>query len=271
VGLSPVRGSRRRQFCLQSRSSARNKRLFVRGFANAGYSLACEARSLKLFLRVVVALAILVAALGIVFHFAVVRPAEQLARRLSQDFAEAFHFTPQIRRGDTTIFEQNTPILELTSVQREIVNLHEWTNIWMGSTKKIVVQGSFLAKAGFDLRELFTISISERPLRLRARFPAPRLLSCELQNYRIIQDESGWWNQITNDERETVFKELQVAARTKAENSDLLSAATTMLESRLAAIARKNGAVVEIDYAASAQSPSAPSIETEPLSVVPRK
>ena len=114
----------------------------------------------------------------------------------------------------------------------------------MGSTKTIEIQATYTAKAGFDLREPFLISIERFPTRISAHLPPPKLLSIELKTYRVTRDENGWWNRISYADREQVMTGAQSTARRRAEESGLLQDARAGAEARIRDIVESNGAQV---------------------------
>ena len=65
--------------------------------------------------------------------------------------------------NETVVIEQSTPILEVATISRQSLVDHSWSHSWLGSTKSLHIRGTFTAKAGFDLREPFTIDIHARP------------------------------------------------------------------------------------------------------------
>jgi hypothetical protein len=182
------------------------------------------------------------------FYFAIVRPSMQLPRDLAREFRDAFNFTPRITIDDTTVIEQNTPILELATSQRDVFQRHQWEHTWAGSTKRIVLEGSFTAKAGYDLQQPFVISV--RSDRLHVTLPKPQLLSFQLKEYRVVQDEDGWWNRITPQERTSAFQALQESAQRKAAASGIVIDAQRNFEERLHEFAAERDVQVEITHRA---------------------
>ena len=191
-------------------------------------------------------LAALIALIGaaIVFYLIVIRAPIELAHATADGIKDVFNFTPRVRINQTVVIEQNTPILEVATVSRGISVDHTWTHTWLGSTKTIQVLGSFTAKAGFDLREPFTIDVERNPLRVVATMPPPRLLSLELDSYRVLRDESGWWNRISAVDREAAVRDLIDLARSRATSSGILEEARATAELRIREIAERNGAAV---------------------------
>jgi hypothetical protein len=169
----------------------------------------------------------------------------KLAEAAAAGIKETFNFTPRITINQTVVIEQNTPIMEIATVARQVHVDHAWSHQWLGSTKSLRVTGSFTAKAGFDLRQPFTIDIARNPLRVTATMPPPQLLSLTMDTYRVEADDSGWWNRISSADREAAVLDLQAAARTRAETSGILEEARRTIEDRIREVAEKNGARVE--------------------------
>ena len=99
------------------------------------------------------------------------------AKQIGRDIADVFKITPEITVNNTVVLQQQTPILELATVSQKFRHHYDWTNTWLGSTKKINIQGTFEAKAGFDLNEKFSVDISAN--RAIVTLPQPKILSME--------------------------------------------------------------------------------------------
>lgn len=168
-----------------------------------------------------------------------------LATATAGGIKELFNFTPRVTINETVVIEQSAPIMEVATVAQQVMVDHAWSHTWLGSTKSIRLIGTFTAKAGFDLKEPFTIAIEKNPLRVRASLPHPKLLSLTMDSYRIAHDESGWWNRVTDADREAAVRTLQAVARARAEGSGILEEARTTAEQRIREIVERNGAPVE--------------------------
>jgi hypothetical protein len=189
--------------------------------------------------------ALLLAGAAVTAYFLVVKAPADLARRTAEGIREAFDFTPRVTLNETVLIAENTPILEVATVSRSLVVRHRWSHTWLGSTKTLELHGSFTAKAGFDLHEPFTIDIRRSPLRVVARMPAPKLLSVQLDSFLVVQDENGWWNRITEEDRTEAVRTLQARARTQSEMSGILLEALRSAEDRIREVVQRNGDVVE--------------------------
>lgn len=182
----------------------------------------------------------------LVYRLLIQAPME-LARATADGVRSLFHLTPRVSINETVVIEENTPILEVATVSRSVWVQHQWTHTWLGSTKEFHVEGTFTARAGFDLREPFDIRITSSPLHVTARLPEPRLLSLQMDTFRVTRDESGWWNHLTEDDRTNAVATLQTSARTKAEHSGILEEVRRSARERIRDLVERNGAIVRFD------------------------
>lgn len=145
------------------------------------------------------------------------------ARQLGNDLREALQFSPEIRVQNKVIVESQTPVLELATVSQRFHHRTNWSNTRLGSTKEIEITGTFDAKAGFDLKEQFQISLDER--KATVIFPPPKLLSVSPVNDVEFRDESGIWNWVNPDDRTDALNYFLKEANERAAKSDLLESA----------------------------------------------
>jgi hypothetical protein len=165
-----------------------------------------------------------------------------LARATANGIKEVFNFTPRVMIDETVVIQEVAPIAEIAVVERPMLVEYRWTHTWLGSTKTLHMQGTFVAKAGFNLREPFTIRINRTSREVSTILPKPRLLSLEMTTYRILEDEGGWWNAISNTDRETAVMQLTETARRQALSSGLLADAQRTATARITEILERNGA-----------------------------
>ena len=196
----------------------------------------------RVILSLAVAAVLVIAAGAGAFYFVAIKAPTDLAhnakeetldaaRRMVKGFQGVFHFTPLVTIGNTTVVEQSVAIAELATGQQDVVVHYTWSQTWVGSTKTMELQGVYKAKAGFDLHEPFRISVDEK--NIAASFPAPKLLSLEMTDYKVLKDESGWWNSITPAEREGAIGAMQAQAKTKASEAGLLTQAKEKFRQQL--------------------------------------
>lgn len=192
-----------------------------------------------------IAVAVVLIAAAWSFYTVFVKAPIDLAQATARGIKEVFSVTPQVKINQTVVIEQNVPIMEFAMVARDLKVDYTWSHTWLGSTKTIGMIGVFTAKAGFDLKEPFTLRITRSPLRVAASLPPPKLLSLGMDSFQITRDDDGWWNNVTASDREMVVRELHATARAQAESSGILEEARESAQQRIREIVEKNGAVVE--------------------------
>jgi len=84
---------------------------------------------------------------------------ERLSKDLRAAFIDIAHLQPRITINNRVYMEQTTPVSELVVLSRRIEVEHEFLHTWVGSSKRVKLHGTFIAKAGFDLRENLSIDI----------------------------------------------------------------------------------------------------------------
>jgi hypothetical protein len=195
--------------------------------------------------------ALLLLALGAVviyafFYLPLVKLPADLAESTAEAFRSILNVTPRVMIEETVVIEQNTPILELAVSSRSLLVEFSWSHSWLGSTKRLQLRGTFTAKAGFDLRRPFTVHIQRSPLSVTAELPPPELLSLEMDSYTILRDESGWWNTLSDADREDAVRALTRVARDKAQQSGILEEAQASAAARIRELVERNGVPLTI-------------------------
>ncbi len=168
------------------------------------------------------------------------------AKQIGHDISKAFQFTPEITVNNTVVLQQQTPILELATVSQKFQHQHDWTNTWMGSTKKINITGIFEAKAGFNLKQKFTIRISDDEAIVT--MPPAKILSVELIGDVKFHDEHGVWNWIRMDDRATAISAFQQDARKYADQADFVKQAQINMSKDLQKILALHGKQMTIEF-----------------------
>jgi len=161
---------------------------------------------------------------------AAAEPAVELAKRIADGISRRFQFRPEVRIDQVTVLERETPVLELATVRREFAHDYEWEHQWLGSTKRLHLRGTFAAKAGYDLNEKFYFEIDSNDLQVELGLPEPRVLGVEMIAYRA-EEEEGYWNKLSAEEREQAVNALLASARAAAaKDTALLGEARRMLD-----------------------------------------
>jgi hypothetical protein len=125
---------------------------------------------------------------------------------------------------------------------------YHYENKQYGSTKKLDLVGQYTVKAGFDLRERFSVQVDQRSHRVRADFPPAKILSVEQKSYQVTRDEGGWWNGLTQKDQEAAVNDMHARARAAALQMQVCDEAKSSLRRQLLELAKKSGQEWEITF-----------------------
>ncbi len=156
--------------------------------------------------------------------------------------------TPQVQITSTVTLQETKDILELASKSQQLVKNYNYEASWMGSTKVLRLQGQYTIKAGFDLKDRFNVQVDEQSKRIRADFPPARILSVQLDDYKVLEDSSGWWNRLNPKDQEAALNQMNQQVRDEASRGDLLRAAEDSLRDQLNEQARKHEQTWEVTF-----------------------
>ena len=156
---------------------------------------------------------------------------ERLGKNVRAAFVDIAHLQPRITINDRVYMEQTTPVSELVVLSRRIEVEHELLHTWVGSSKRVKLHGTFIAKTGFDLRKGFSIDI--RPNEIMVQLPHAQILGIEQQQVDVLAFENGLWNRISGQDVETELSVLPEMASNKAAKSDLPAEAEQTLQQQV--------------------------------------
>ena len=156
---------------------------------------------------------------------------ERLGKNLRAAFVDIAHLQPRITINDRVYMEQTTPVSELVVLSRRIEVEHELLHTWVGSSKRVKLHGTFVAKAGFDLRKGLSIDI--RPNEIMVQLPHAQVLSVEQQQVDVLAFENGLWNRISGQDVQSEFSALPELAWKKAAESALSTEAEETLQQQV--------------------------------------
>jgi hypothetical protein len=166
-----------------------------------------------------------------------------------------FQVRPQITENQKVVFTQTAPIAELAVVTKEEqVSLEFDTSFQVFSQtiplteKKLTAQAVYRIKAGFDLREPFSVEIDPKTHAIHAKLPAAKILSVEQVGDLSLAGEDAWLDKVNDADRAQILDALQKTARSQAGNSGLKADAQTQAQDRLEKILRHNGENVELEW-----------------------
>jgi hypothetical protein len=156
---------------------------------------------------------------------------ERLGKSVRAAFVDIAHLQPRITINDRVYMEQTTPVSELVVLSRRIEVEHELLHTWAGSSKRVKLHGTFIAKAGFDLRK--DLSIDIRPDEIIVRLPHAQILGVEQQQVDVLAFENGLWNRISGQDVQSELSVLPELASRKVAESELSDEAEVTLQHQL--------------------------------------
>ena len=139
---------------------------------------------------------------------------ERLGRKARDTFVELARLQPRVTVNNRVYLEQTTTVAELAVLARRVEVEHEMLHSWAGSTKRIKLHGTYLVKAGFDLRKRFTVNV--RPDEILIELPHAQILSIEQEQLEVLTLENGLWNRISPDDIQGQLAALPEQARQRA-------------------------------------------------------
>jgi len=139
---------------------------------------------------------------------------ERIGRDARDQLVRLAHLQPQVTINNRVYLEQKSTVAELSVVSRKVEVEHEMEHTWAGSTKRIRLHGSFLVKAGFDLRKKFSVRV--QPKEIIVELPHAELLSVEEQSVEVLALENGFWNRVSSTDLESELAVLPRLAREKS-------------------------------------------------------
>jgi hypothetical protein len=141
------------------------------------------------------------------------------------------HLQPRITINDRVYTEQTQPVSELVVLSRRSEVEHELLHTWVGSSKRVKLHGTFIAKAGFDLRKGLSIDI--RPNEIVVQLPHAQILGVEQQQVEVLAFENGLWNRISGQDVQSELSVLPELAWKKAAEGELTAEAEETLRQQL--------------------------------------
>jgi uncharacterized protein DUF4230 len=156
---------------------------------------------------------------------------EKLGKDLRSAFVDIAHLQPRITINNRVYMEQTTPVSQLVVLSRRIEVEHEFVHTWVGSSKRVKLHGTFLAKAGFDLQQ--NLSIDIRPNEILIRLPHAQILGIDQVQVEVLAFENGLWNRISGQDVQSELSILPELARKKATEAGLPAEAEQTLQRQL--------------------------------------
>jgi hypothetical protein len=167
---------------------------------------------------------------------------------ISEVFVDLLHVRPEVREGTQVVWGQTSARTEVIVAAKKIEVGYDWEHRWMGSRKVIRLTQSYEVKAGFDLAKPFWIELGPTGAGATAHLPNPEILAVTPVGEVSYQDEDGWWNKVTNEDRAGALQALVAEARKRGEQGPLLDEAKEMTGSRLTDLSRAKKIRLQVEY-----------------------
>jgi len=167
---------------------------------------------------------------------------------ISEVFVDLLHVRPEVREGTQVVWGQTSARTEVIVAAKKIEVGYDWEHRWMGSRKVIRLTQSYEVKAGFDLAKPFWIELGPTGAEATAHLPNPEILAVTPVGEVSYQDENGWWNKVTNEDRAGALEALVAEARKQGEQEPLLDEAKEMAGSRLTDLSRAKKIRLQVEY-----------------------
>lgn len=158
---------------------------------------------------------------------------ESLGRDLRSAFIDIAHLQPRIMINNRTVVDETaSPTAELATLTRQLKVKREFAHTWAGSSKRIKLSGTFLAKAGFDLRQDVTVDV--RSDEIVIQLPHAEIIGVEEKHVDVLALENGLWNHISGADLEKELGQLPDMARRQATEIGLPAEAEQELQRQIA-------------------------------------
>ena len=156
---------------------------------------------------------------------------ERLGKDLRAAFIDIANLQPRITINNRVYMEQTKPVSELAIVSRRIEVEHEFLHTWVGSSKRVKLHGTSVAKAGFDLQQ--DLSIDIRPKEIIIQLPHAQILGVDQEQVDVLAFENGLWNRISGQDLQDELSMLPQLARKRAAEAGMPAEAERTLQQQL--------------------------------------
>ncbi len=156
---------------------------------------------------------------------------ERLGRDVRDALIEMAQLKPRVTVNNRIYLERTTATAQLAILSRQVEVEHEMLHTWAGSTKRVKLHGTFIAKAGFDLQQDVAVDLQGDAIAIS--LPHATILGVEQKQVEVLAFENGFWNRISAADVEAELATLPDLARQKAAESGILAEAETALQTQL--------------------------------------
>jgi hypothetical protein len=156
---------------------------------------------------------------------------ERVGRDVRDAFVGMAQLQPRVTVNNRIYLEKTTATAQLAILSRQVEVEHEFQHTWAGSTKRVKLHATFIAKAGFDLQHDVAVDLGTDEIAIS--LPHATILGVEQKQVDVLAFENGFWNRISASDLESQLATLPELARQKASESGLLAEAETALQRQL--------------------------------------
>jgi hypothetical protein len=156
---------------------------------------------------------------------------ERLGKDLRSAFIDIAHLQPRITINNKTVVDAPMPTAELAILERQLRVKREFAHTWAGSSKRIKLSGTFLVKAGFDLRQ--DVAVDVRPDEIVIELPHAQIVGVEEKHVDVLALENGLWNKVSGADLQNELAQLPDMARRQALELELPAEAEKELQQQL--------------------------------------
>ncbi|PYK81520.1 MAG: hypothetical protein DME41_11845 [Verrucomicrobia bacterium] len=156
---------------------------------------------------------------------------ERLGNDLRSAFIEIAHLQPRITVNNRTVVDEATPTAELAILTKQLKVKREFLHTWAGSSKRIKLSGTFIAKAGFNLRQEVAVDVG--PDQILIQLPHAEIVGVEEKHVDVLALENGLWNRVSGADLQNELAQLSEMARRQAFETDLAGEAEQELQRQL--------------------------------------
>ncbi len=170
-------------------------------------------------------------------------------------FVSVLRVQPQVTVNQQVVMTQTAPIAELAVVTKEelvTIGLTEHFEVMSMeiplTEKKLTAEAVYRIKAGFNLREPFTVEIDPTTHEVNAKMPHAIILSVEQIGNLTYHGDDAFLNRITDAERAEIVNNLNATAHAEAEMSSLKQDAEKQVADRLNELIKHNGKPIQLEW-----------------------
>src|SRR5438093_4405668 len=144
---------------------------------------------------------------------------ERLGKDLRSAFIDIAHLQPRITVNNRTVVDEATSTAELAILTRQLKVKREFLHSWAGSSKRIKLSGTFIAKAGFNLRQ--DVAVNVGPDQILIQLPHAEIVGVEEKHVDVLALGNGLWNRVSGAHLQNEWAQPREMTRRQALETDL--------------------------------------------------